>query len=131
MRVGGRLPFAQRNFVSLTAPRPIHPSTVPAHHDQNKVLLFLLVFDASMETRNALQRPEVNVYLCLFGRRSGGCRDGATADSDVEGLEVIREGWEDEAVVRANLVRHRLRVKRRVIDESGDRLRIWRRRGST
>jgi len=41
-----------------------------------------------METRDALQGAEVNVDLCLFGRRSGGCGDAATADSDVEGLEV-------------------------------------------
>lgn len=67
MRAGDGLPFAQGNFVSLTAPRPIHPSTVPAQHDQNEALLVLLVFDASVETRNALQGSKVNVYLRLFG----------------------------------------------------------------
>jgi len=101
---GEELPLAQGNFVSLTAPHPVHPSTVPAQHDQHEALLFLLVFDTGVEARDALQGPEVNVHLCLFGGGSGGRRDGATADGDVEGLEVVREVGEGEAVVRANLV---------------------------
>jgi hypothetical protein len=124
---GGRekSPFSQENFISLAAPDPIHPRTVPAQHNENKAFLILLIFDASMETRNALKRSKVDVHLRLFGGGSGGRRDAATTDSDVEGLEEIREGWEDEAVVRADLVRDRLRVERGVIDESRDALGIW------
>ena len=104
MSRGENLPLAQGNFVSLTAPRPVHPSTVPAQHYKNKALLFLLIFDASMETRNALKRTQVNVHLSLFRGGSGRCRYAATTDGDVEGLEEIGEVWEDETVVRANLV---------------------------
>lgn len=54
VKIGGEIPFAQGNFVTLTTPSPIHPSTVSAQHDKNKPFLPLLVFDAGMETRNAL-----------------------------------------------------------------------------
>ena len=59
------IPLAQGNFVSLTAPSPIYPGPVPTQHGKNKPFLFLLVFDASMEARNALKRTEVNVHLGL------------------------------------------------------------------
>jgi hypothetical protein len=65
VKIGVEIPFAQGNFVTLTTPSPIHPSTVPPQHDKNKAFIFLLVFYAGMETRNALKRPEVNVHLGL------------------------------------------------------------------
>jgi len=65
VKTGGEIPLAQRNFVSLTTPSSIHPSTVPAQDDKNESFLFLFVFDTGMEARNALKRTEVNVHLGL------------------------------------------------------------------
>ena len=50
VKTGGDIPLAQGNFVSLTTPGPIHPSTVPAQYGENKAFLLLLVFDAGVET---------------------------------------------------------------------------------
>ena len=98
-------PFVERCSLPWLDPYTIHPSTVPAVHDQNPAFFSFIILNIGVQSRNALERTKV--YVDLGGRcggRGGVGRDAPPTDSDIGGLEVVGDSRENEGIVCTDLV---------------------------
>ena len=110
-------PIAQRDFTATPRPNTIDPGSIPTYDKENKAFLVFVVFYLRMETRDALERAQVNINLGILGGRGSVCGNATPADSDVESLQVVREVREDKTVVCADLLRGVVVVVVGVVDD--------------
>ena len=102
--VGEDVPVAQGHPAACSRPDSVDPSTVSAYYDQNEPLLLFVIFDPGVKSRDTLEWAQVDIDLGVVRRRGGGGGNAASADGNIQGLEIIGEVGEDEAVVCADLL---------------------------